>query len=234
MQANAALRKVVEKQTEGRITEDNIREAFNTLYGENVRVRHIQCSNMSEIAEAQQRLAAGEAFEAVAKALSRNPQTRDLGGELPPFSRQTPNLPEMFKQVAFSLKAPGDVSDPVEANGSYHLIKLMEHIAPKAVRYEDMKDYVHQQLRDRWITERIKALRDELAEKALVSLRIDDPILAAQFAERVARRETELKEREQISRELSRERLRQTPASAPAGDLRPPATRSGSDTPDSK
>lgn len=239
MQANTYIRKIVEKATAGKITEENVKEGFNALYGENVRVRHIQCANMAEIAEAQRRLAAGESFESVASALSRNAQTRTLGGELPPFSRQTPNLPDMFKQVAFSLDKVGDVSDPVEANGSYHLIKLMEHIKPQAIKYEDVKDYVREQLRDRWVIERMKVYRDELAKKALDGLKITDPVLAKQFADRVAQRETELKERDQISRELDRERNqaareRANAATQPAGELRPPATQSGSDTPDQK
>lgn len=254
MQANTHIRKIVEKQVAGKVTEENVREGFNNLYGENVRVRHIQCSNMVEIAQVQQRLAAGDSFEDVARALSRNAKTRGLGGELPPFSRQTPNLPEMFKQVAFSLKSPGEVSDPVEADGAYHLIKLVEHIEPKAVKYEDVKEYVRQQLYDRWIIERMKLYRDDLAKKALDGLKISDPVLAKQFADRVSRRETELKERDQISREITRERqaaekeaagdapvASPAPAPAPAPatangteELRPPATQSGSDTPDQK
>jgi parvulin-like peptidyl-prolyl isomerase len=254
MEANANLRKVIEKQVAGKVTEENIREAFNLLYGENVRIRHIQCTNMTEIGEVQRRLAAGESFEAVAKALSRNAQTRGLGGELPPFSRQTPNLPDMFKQVAFSLKNPGEVSDPVEANGAYHLIKLVERIAPKAVKYEDVKGYVRDQLYDRWVIEKMKAYRDELAKRALEGLKISDPVLAKQFADRLARRESELKERDQISREIARERDQNerqnaepttvpsvlpgpaaaTRSTSSTEELRPPATQSGSDTPDHK
>lgn len=239
MQANTYIRKICEKATEGKITEDNVKEGFNALYGENVRVRLIQCSNMTEVAEAQRRLATGESFEAVATAMTRNAQTRHSGGLFPPFSRQTPNLPDMFKQVAFSLDKPGDVSDPVEANGYYHLIKLVERIKPKAVKYEDVKDYVREQLRDRWVIERMKVYRDDLAKKALDGLKITDPVLAKQFADRVARRESELRERDQISRELTRERSQtgQDNADAttkPAEELRPPATQSGSDTPDQK
>jgi hypothetical protein len=115
----------------------------------------------------------------------------------------------------------------------------MEHIAPKAVKYEDVKGYVREQLRERWVIERMKLYRDDLAKKALDGLKITDPVLAKQFADRVARRETELKERDQISRVLARERNQADPnqaeaATRPAGDLRPPATQSGSDTPDQK
>ncbi len=85
----------------------------------------------------------------------------------------------------------------------------------------------------------MKVYRDDLAKKALDGLKIEDPVLAKQFADRVARRETELRERDQISRELVRERTQAGQQSAvagtqPSGDLRPPATQSGSDTPDHK
>lgn len=262
MQSNAHLRKVVARQIEGRITEQNVREAFLTLYGENVRVRHIQLANLAEVAEAQQRLSAGESFEEVAQQLSRNAATGKLGGELPPFGRETPGLPESFKQVAFTLKSPGEISAPVEANGSYHLIQLRERIEPKAVKFEDLKDSVHKQLEDRWITERMKLLRAELGRRATESLSISDPALAEQFRQRLTRAESEIQQRDQIARELQREResaqpatsrpalpqptaplalpkpapatqpADETPAAPENGAPRPPATRSGSDTPD--
>lgn len=246
MQTNANLRKVVEKQLAGKITEDNLREAFLNLYGENVRVRHIQLANISEVTAAQAKLQAGVPFQQVAREMSRNASTRAVGGDLLPFSRETQGLPDAFKQVAFSLKTPGEVSEPVEANGSYHLIQLVETIAPKAIKYEDVKESVRTQLHDRWVTERMKLYRDQLARKALDSLKIEDPVMAAQFRERLTRRESELKEREQISRELARQREEQTrdlmqPAGPTTGEaaptdaqeqLRPPATTSGSDTPD--
>ncbi len=79
---------------------------------------------------------------------------------------------------------------------------------------------------------------------------------ARQFRDRVLKRDTEIKERDQIARELAREREAAARAAADGatgttattnpvltdqgtiaideGELRPPATRSGSDTPDRK
>lgn len=237
MEANAYLRKFVEKQLAGKITDENVHEAFLNLYGENVRVRHIQLANMAEVSAAQKRLADGASFQQVAKEMSRNAKTRALGGELLPFSRETQNLPEAFKQAAFTLKKPGEVSDIVEANGSYHLIQLVERLSPKAVKYEDVKDSVRQQLFDRWVVERMKLIRDHLGRQAMDTIRINDPVLASQYRDRVNRRETEMKERDQIARQLNREHDAQVAKSQAntrpeAGELRPPATKSGSDTPD--
>ena len=262
METNTYLRKLVDRQIAGKITDENVHEAFLNLYGENVRVRHIELANMSEVTDAQAKLQAGEPFARVAKEMSRNATSRALGGELLPFSRDTQGLPDSFKQVAFSLKNPGDVSEPVEANGSYHLIQLVQSIPPKAIKFEDVKGSVREQLYERWVTERMKVLRDQLARKAVESLKIEDAALAGQFRDRLTKRETELKDREQIARELAREREAQgrkllesssQPAAASqpepattsgattipaakaapmAEENRPPATTSGSDTPD--
>lgn len=239
METNAYLRKILEKDLAGKITDDNVREAFYNLYGENVRVRHIELANMSEVSAAQKKLDEGVPFQQVAKEMSRNAFTRSDGGALVPFSRETQGVPDSLKQVAFTLKKPGEVSEVVEANGRYHLLQLVERIPPKAVKFEDVKDAVRQQLFDRWVTESMKLYRDQLGRKALDTIKIDDPVLAKQYQDRVNRRETELKDRDQIARELTRERARAAASTKPAGEPRaegpkPPATRSGSDTPDPK
>src|SRR5439155_11689340 len=60
LQTNAYLRKIAEPMVKENITEDRLQESFKALYGETVQVRHIQCANPQEIAEAKRRLAAGE------------------------------------------------------------------------------------------------------------------------------------------------------------------------------
>lgn len=265
MEARANIRKVVIQETKGKITDDNVYEGYMALYGENIRIRFIQCSNLGEIAEVQRRLKAGEPFEALARQLSRNAATRELGGELPPFSRTSQRYPDQFKEVAFSLKTVGEISEPVEANGSYHIMKLIQRIPPKAVKFEDVKESVREQLYASWIDQRMDMMRERLAKRAMDTLQISEPALAKQFKDRLIKRENEIKERDQIARQLERERqsaaeaasttrpttnalglpvlptkspsAEEAPASQPAkatdtGALRPPATMSGSDTPD--
>ncbi len=75
VRTRAYLRAIAEPIIKNSVTEANVNEAFNTRYGETVKARHIQCSNLQEIGEAQRRIRAGEPFEQVARELSRNPQT---------------------------------------------------------------------------------------------------------------------------------------------------------------
>src|SRR5581483_8955162 len=128
LETNAYLRKIAQPMVKAAVTEQMLLDAFNAQYGETVQVRHIQCDNLQEITEAKRRLAEGEPFEKVAAEMSRNRNTAPLGGMMPPFSRSA-GYPQVFKDTAFSLQ-PGEVSDIVEAEGIYHLIKLEKKIEP--------------------------------------------------------------------------------------------------------
>ena len=70
-----------------------------------MQVRYIALGNMREVAEARRRLADGIAFAQVAQEMSRNQQTGSMGGELPPFSRMTPGIPQVFKDTAFACRS---------------------------------------------------------------------------------------------------------------------------------
>ncbi len=220
IEINAYLRKIAEPLLKNKISEENLQEAFRQLYGETVQVRHIQCSNLQEVAEVKRRLAAGEAFEAVAKALSRNARTGSLGGELPPFSRSTTGLPQAFKDAAFGLK-PGEVSDPVQAEDAYHVIKLERRFAPKAVKFEDVKESIREDLYDRLVQATVKDLRSQLVQQTVQSMQIENPVLKRQFTERMDKQKSQTQDRDQIRKQLERDRERLTtsrpalPAAAP-------------------
>ena len=79
-----------------------------------------------KINAAKARLDAGEDFVAVAKELSDDSSTADKGGDLG-FFAQGSMLPE-FDEAAFSTDK-GKVSDPIETQYGYHLIKV-EAIKP--------------------------------------------------------------------------------------------------------
>jgi len=203
--SNTYMRKIAEPQLKAKVTDEALQEAFRQLYGETVQVRHIQCTNMTEILEAKRRLGAGESFEQVARELSRNERTAGLGGELPAFSRASAGLPQAFKDTAFSLN-PGEVSDPVQAEGSFHLIKLENKFPPKAVKFEDVKDSVRQDLEDRLLQAAMRQMRQQIAAQGMATLKIEDVTLQRQFEQRKQQREAQVRDREQINKDLERQR----------------------------
>ncbi|MEA2736395.1 MAG: hypothetical protein QOE14_2846 [Humisphaera sp.] len=220
-ETNAYLRKIAEPMLEGKISEDNLKEAFRSLYGENVKCRHIQCSNMQEIQEAKARLDKGEAFAKVAKEMSRNAGTAQLGGELPPFSVNTQGLPQAFKDAAFALKKEGDISDTVVAEGGFHLIQLVKRIPPKAVKFEDVRDGLRKDLYARAVDATVKSLRQQLGIQAAQNLVINDPVLKQQWQDKLEKRDATIKDRDQLRKQfqLERERAATQPTTLP--DLGP-------------
>jgi foldase protein PrsA len=228
LETTAYLRAVVQPAVESKLTVENLQESFRARYGEKVQIRHIACANLQEIAEVKRRLAIGEPFTQVATELSRNRETGALGGELQPFSRSTPGLPQVFKDTAFALQKPGDISDPVEADGAYHLMQLVDRIPPTAVKFADVKDSVREDLAEALTQAAIKDLRQQLGQEAIKDLRIQNPVLARQFEDRISQRDTEIHGRDQIRQELKRERS----PSATAASVAAPAAGATEPTPE--
>ncbi|HYO08914.1 MAG TPA: peptidyl-prolyl cis-trans isomerase [Tepidisphaeraceae bacterium] len=220
-ETNAYLRKLAEPAVAGKITEENLQQAFGALYGETVRCRHIQVPNLQEIQEAKRRLAAGQPFGKVAQDMSRNPSTGAVGGQVPAFSLQTQGYPQNFKDAAFALKE-GEVSDVVQAEGSYHLILLEKRIPPKVVKFDDVKQSIRKDLEERAVQATMKQLRNQLSDQAVQGMVINDPMLKQQWDRMLAKRQAEIKDKDEIRRQLQRERERATTQPAPTGsDLAP-------------
>ena len=217
-ETNTYLRKIAEPMLVGKISEENLKEAFNALYGETVKCRHIQCATLPEVQAAKSRLSAGEPFGKVARDMSTNPSTGPLEGELPPFSLQTQGLPQEFKAAAFALKE-GEVSEIVQAEGAYHLILLEERIPPKAVKFEHVKESIREDLQQRALDATVKQLRQEVADQAVKGIVINDPVLKQQWQDRLAQRDSAIKNRDEMRRQMQLERDRA--ATQPAEDLAP-------------
>jgi parvulin-like peptidyl-prolyl isomerase len=220
MAVNANLRKVAEPMLAGKISDENLKQAFGAMYGEKVQVRHIQGSNLQEIQDARARIERGEKFEDVARQVSRNPRSAALGGLLPEFSMGTPDLPDSLKEAAFALK-PGELSDPIEAKGAYHLLKLEQRIPPKVFKFDDVKESIREELQERAVQETVKQLRAQIVQQARERLKIEQPELKRQFDKMVEKKpEAPVKTvegvREQLRRERERRGLTTTPSTKPA------------------
>jgi foldase protein PrsA len=230
LQTNAYLRKIAEPMVKAGITEERLQESFKALYGETIQVRHIQCANLQEIAEAKRRLAAGEPFEEVARKLSRNTRTAPLGGAIPPFSRYATAYPEVFKDVAFSLKVD-EVSDTVQVNDTYNLIKLEKRFEPKAVKYDDVKESLRRDLTDRLVQSQVKNLRQQLVDRIAAQLSVDDPELAKQYEAKKTRSDGAVHGKKEALDAIRKDGREDAKAAPQPEGLRPPATMPGGTSP---
>ena len=53
----------------------------------------------------------------------------------------------------------------MQADASYHLIRLEERIAPKAVKFEDVKDSLREDLEQKLVDVRVQQLRGQIGQE---------------------------------------------------------------------
>lgn len=217
IETNAYLRKFAEPQLAGKITDEMVRSGFSQLYGENRVIRDIELPNVREAQQARAHIQAGEPFEKVAAEMSHDRRTASLGGELPQFSAQAMNIPKVIKDTAFTLQ-PGQLSDTLVDGTTYHVIKLISIIPPKVVKFEDIKDSVRQTLEEQWMEFAVKEFRNQIAQVALQTMQIDEPILHEQWNRRLEQQRSSVHDRDSALQEVNRARQNAAtePATAPA------------------
>ena len=123
------------------VTEEETREFFETNKDELVRVRsrHILVDTEEEAREILAQLQAGEDFAALAQEYSQDGSAAS-GGDLGFFGKG--QMVQPFEDAAFAL-AEGEISDVVQSQFGYHLIKLEERQEPE---FSDVEESLRQQL----------------------------------------------------------------------------------------
>lgn len=171
IERNTYLRKLVEKGLV--VKDDQIRAAFDRLYGERVQVRHIQLASLAEAAKVREVLDKGADFAEAAKKHSRNTITGANGGLLRPFTRKDREFPPLVIEVAFALQE-GQVSRAVHWGRSFHLVKLVKRFPKTKVAFEDVKDALTARVREELIVERMQQMADTLLREATVRIFDDE------------------------------------------------------------
>ncbi len=108
-----------------------------------------------------------DTFADVARKNSQDPGSAPAGGDLDFFSRDAMVKP--FSDAAFAMKK-GDISDVVESEFGYHIIKLTDVKVPKQPTYEEMKpeleaDVKNQQAQKKF-TETVEVFTNAVYEQA--------------------------------------------------------------------
>lgn len=117
-------------------------------------------------ADILKRVKAGEDFAKLASEFSDDPGSKAKGGDLGFFSKG--RMVKPFEDAAFTLK-PGEVSDVVESQFGYHIIRVTEKKSAVEQPYESVKDSVRAKVTDELRKARIndfvdKAMKDSGAE----------------------------------------------------------------------
>lgn len=88
-------------------------------------------------------IAPGADFAALAREASDDPGSKDSGGDLGWFGRG--RMVKEFEDAVFALRA-GEVSQPVESQFGFHVIKLMERRAAGQQSLDEVRDVIRQRL----------------------------------------------------------------------------------------
>jgi peptidyl-prolyl cis-trans isomerase C len=163
------------------ISEEDARDYYNDnpdtfVQPEQVRASHIlilvddktddkkKKEAMKKIKEIQRKLKKGEEFDALAKEYSQGPSS-ERGGDLGYFSRG--QMVKPFEESAFALE-PGEVSDIVETQFGYHLIKLTDKKPERKIPFSEVKEDIVKYLVDMKIFGQVKVLIEKLREEAAI------------------------------------------------------------------
>lgn len=186
MERQAYLRAMADAEV--RIDEPMLRKEYARVHGERVEVRHIQLAALRVWDQVRQGLARGERFEDLVADYSQNVLSRERRGLLPVFSRDDTTVPAAFIEAAFRLEV-GQVTNPIEAEGSYHVLKLERRLPADETPFDEVRESLRRNLHARLVGVAMEQFGQRLLLNA--RLRIDDDFLRQQYErERTAGRVT--------------------------------------------
>jgi len=110
---------------------------------------------------------AGKDFGALAKEFSQDPGSAAQGGDLGVFA--APQMVAPFSEAAFKLK-PGGISDVVETQFGYHIIKVVEKQQGRTVTLEDAKPEIERRLIDANRNREIQSFLESLRQRGKVEV----------------------------------------------------------------
>lgn len=137
------------------ITDEEVEQYFEDnkdMYGqeEQVVASHILLEDEDTANEVLAKVKAGEDFAELAKEYSTDTATNEDGGDLGYISRN--QMDEAFEEAAFSLEK-GAVSEVVQTDEGYHIIKVTNKVPAEEAVFEDVKEEVYADLLESRVSE---------------------------------------------------------------------------------
>ncbi|SUT85841.1 peptidyl-prolyl cis-trans isomerase D [Actinobacillus ureae] len=126
-------------------------------------IAHIQVANEADAKALEQQLAGGADFSALAKAKSTDKLSAAQGGDL--GWAKVGTFPKAFEDAANGLQV-GAVSQAVNVDGAYHIIKVLARKNEQAIPLEQVKDNIAKTIRNELLLTEYSNLAREMANKA--------------------------------------------------------------------
>ena len=109
------------------------------------------------------RIVAGADMNTLARELSDDPSAQSNSGKLDWFGSK--EMDPAFSATAFALKNPGDISEPVQSQFGWHVIRLDARRPETVPSFDDVRDTVMAELKKKFV--------DEHREDAITAVRRD-------------------------------------------------------------
>lgn len=165
--ANARTKLLMEALLQGEakaaVTDDAMKKVYADAIKDvgneqEVSARHILVENEDDAKKVAADLKAGGDFAAIAKERSKDPGSKDQGGELGFFGKDQ-MVPE-FAEAAFKLEK-GQTSDPVKSQFGWHIIRVDDKRAKQPPTFDQVKDQIESYVQRKAQADLIQKLRAE-------------------------------------------------------------------------
>jgi len=149
LRTTITVQNIAAKVSAATVTEAEIQKQFQANRAqydkpEQVHVRHILVESDAEARFALARLNRGEKFEDLARQLSKDPGSKEQGGDLG-FVSKGQLVPE-FERAAFALQRPGELSPVVKTQYGYHVIQFVARTAAQPAVLETVRNQIRREL----------------------------------------------------------------------------------------
>jgi len=160
-----ALRKLAGTQVD--ITEEELNQAFVRNYGPRVKARVIMFDNLRRAQEVWEKINRNpDDFEQMAQQHSIDPNSRALGGQVPPIPRFSGN--EQLEQAAFKLKM-SEISGIVQIGSSKYVILKCEGRTEQVVsNIDEVRDVLVDELKEQKTQVLVAGIFDRVKTQARV------------------------------------------------------------------
>jgi len=159
--------------SDAQLSDEDIKKYYETnkdkfKKGREINTRHILLKTEEEAKQIKDKIQNGEDFIELAKKYSIEPNAKATGGEIG-FHPQGALLPE-YEEAAFKLTKVGQVSSIVKSQYGYHIIRLEGTKPPSFVAFDEVKDFIKQQMLQEKQKEFVGKYIEELKKNAKITI----------------------------------------------------------------
>jgi foldase protein PrsA len=162
-----ALRKLAGKEVT--ITREMMQQAYEDNYGVRVKARMIVCDNQRRAMAVWEKAKANpDDFESLARESSVEPNSKALGGVIPPI-RKNSGAHENLRKAAFAMKEPGELSGILQIGPNQFAILKFEGLTePVDHDPKDVEAQLHADLTEREVQKMVGYTFDALQKSARI------------------------------------------------------------------